>query len=187
MILNIIYLNPYSIFMFYCYDTTVVVMDFLNRVELKPIICLNKEFNTIAKKNYYKFRIIQHHFKRWRKLKCHNNISYCYKISKKELIENKEKYIGENIQFIFIPKPNCNISSCGHKHYILWQCRLRDINYSNDNKNLLGLWISHIGYVDYNLYKRCSCNSGGLVFGSNIDSHSFIKFEEIFSFSLRII
>ena len=186
MIYNIIYSNPYLIFMFYCYDTTTTVMDFLNRVELKPIICLNKEFNTITKKNYYKFRIIQHHFKRWRRLKCHNNISYCYKISKKELIENKEKYIGKTIQFIIIPRPNCNVSSCGYRHYIMWQCKLRDIKCPN-YKDLFGLLVSHVGYVDYNVYKKCGCNSGGIQFGSNIDSHTFLKFEKIFSFSLRII
>lgn len=172
--------------MFNCYDTTTVVMDFLNRPELKKIICLNKEFNTIAKQNYYKFRIIQHHFKRWRRLKCHNNISYCYKISKKELIENKEKYIGKTIQFIIIPKPNCNVSSCGYRHYIMWQCKLRDIKCPND-KDLFGLSVSHVGYVDYNVYKRCGCNSGGIQFGSNIDSYTFFRFERILSFSLRII
>ena len=68
----------------------------------------------------------------------------------------------------------------------LWQSKLRDIKCPND-KNLFGLLVSHIGYVDYNVYKRCNCNSGGIQFGSNIDSHTFLKFEKIFSFSLRII
>ena len=138
--------------MFYCYDTTTIIMDFLTRKQLKPILCINKEFNKIKNKNYYKIRILQNFLKKNKRLKCHLNRHFCFKISKEELIENKEKYIGKVIQFIIIPKPFVNISFCGYTHFIMWECVLvntRNLNNTEDN----GVLVNRIGQIDFNIYK----------------------------------
>ena len=172
--------------MFYCYDTTTVIMDFLTRKQLRSILCLNKEFNQIKNENYYKCRILQNFFKRNRRLKCHLNRRFCYKVSKKELMKNKEKYIGKVIQFIIIPKPTTNISFCGHKHYIMWECVLLDTR-NPSNLEDKGILVNHVGNVDFNVYQRCNCNSGRMSLGSNSDTYTFLNFKILFNLSFRIL
>ena len=67
--------------MFGCYDTTTVIMNFLNKPDCEILIQLNKNFYKIKKTIYYKIRILQYFIRNInRKLKCFFNDQYCFLI-----------------------------------------------------------------------------------------------------------
>ena len=108
-------------YIFGCLDTTTVVMDYLTRQEIKPLLCLNKDFNNIRNNGYHSIRVVQDFIKKNKKLKCHENRYNCKKISLKELYQHSSKYIGKTIQFILSSNQK-SYQKCFHN--ILWHCKL---------------------------------------------------------------
>ena len=69
---------------FGCEDTTTVVMDYLSRKEIRPLLCINKDFYNIRNNGYYSIRVVQDFFKP-KKIKCHENKHYCKKITLQDI------------------------------------------------------------------------------------------------------
>ena len=180
-------------YIFGCQDTTTVVMDYLTRQEIKPLLCLNKDFNNIRNNGYHSIRVVQDFIKKNKKLKCHENRYNCKKISLKELYLNSSKYIGKTIQFILISNKQ-SYQKCVHN--ILWHCKLGGItlpyNYNNygdngDNDDN-GILAIHEGHINNNIYSTCDCfNNTSTLQLDSPNSFIFFKNSNIYSHSVRII
>ena len=144
-----------AVIIFGCEDTTTVVMDYMTRKEIRPLLSINKDFYNIRNNGYYSIRVVQNFFKKYKKIKCHENKHYCKKTTLQDLYENSNKYIGKSIQFILKP------SNIGHQeciHNIMWQCKFggttRPNNFDLTNKGILGI---HLGHIHRNIHSTCSC------------------------------
>ena len=171
--------------MFGCYDTTTVIMDFLNKSDCKIITQLDKNFYKIKNNRYYKIRILQCFIRNInRKLKCFFNDQYCKKITFKQLENNIDKYVGKTIQFI-LKSPFKTKFICEKYHYTLWECKLkyRDNNYFKDIK---GINTSHNGRINFNILNKCDCESRISIFAKT-PIETFFGYYNIFEFSLRVI
>ena len=173
---------------FGCQDTTTVIMDYLSRKEIRPLLCLNKDFYNIRNNGYYSIRVIQDFIKKNKKLKCHENKYYCTKIKLNELLKNSEKYIGKTIQFIIKRK------YVNPKSYILWHCK-----FGGSTINPLtffphppyhqrqGIVAVHTGYINQNIYSNCSCDANITKLDNNNAFTFFGRNHDIYEHSLRII
>ena len=171
---------------FGCEDTTTVVMNYLTRKEIRPLLCINKDFYNIRNNGYYSIRVIQEFFKP-KKIKCHENKHYCKKITLQDLYNNVNNYIGKNIQFILKSK-NIGHNECIHN--IMWLCKFGGTTrpYNNFNFRDKGIMAIHVGHVNKNIYNNCSCehelqelNNG------NIFTYFTEKYHHIYPHSIRII
>tara|TARA_B100000212_G_C27228514_1_gene470520 strand:+ start:128 stop:652 length:525 start_codon:yes stop_codon:yes gene_type:complete len=139
---------------FGCEDTTTVVMNYLTRKEIRPLLCINKDFYNIRNNGYYSIRVVQHFFKH-KKIKCHENKHYCKKITLQDLYQDSDEYIGKSIQFILKPT---NIGNQECIHNTMWECKFGGTttpnNFNLTNKGILGI---HIGHINHNIYSTCSC------------------------------
>jgi len=163
--------------MFICYDITTDILDNLSYDKLKQILSINNEFYNLKKTMYYKIRILQN----WRIPKCHINEKKCYKVSFLNLVKNKNKYVGKRLQFILKTQPGLNISFCGNKHYILWECILYNIK-----NNIMEICNKKICF---DVFNRCNCNQSIEImnYEDEVRGNSIIKFDRIHQFSLRVI
>ena len=171
---------------FGCEDTTTVVMNYLTRKEIRPLLCINKDFYNIRNNGYYSIRVDQDFFKP-KKIKCHENKHYCKKITLQDLYNNVNNYIGKSIQFIL--KPN----NIGHKecvHNIMWQCKFggttRPNNYFNFRDK--GITAIHKGHINRNIYNTCSCEHERQELNSEMTFTYFTeKYHHIYPHSIRVI
>ena len=171
---------------FGCEDTTTVVMNYLTRKEIRPLLCINKDFYNIRNNGYYSIRVVQDFFKP-KKIKCHENKHYCTKITLQDLYKNSDKYIGKSIQFII--KPNY-IGDQECIHNIMWQCKLggttRPNNYFNFRDK--GITAIHKGHINRNIYNTCSCEHERQELNSEMTFTYFTeKYFQIYPHSIRII
>lgn len=176
-------------YIFGCLDTTTVVMDYLTRQEIKPLLCLNKDFNNIRNNGYHSIRVVQDFIKKNKKLKCHENRYNCRKISLKELYQHSSKYIGKTIQFILRSNQK-SYQKCFHN--ILWHCKLGGItlpyNYNYKNYGDNGILAIHEGHINNNIYSTCDCfNNTSTLKLDSPNSFTFFNNSNIYSHSVRII
>ena len=171
---------------FGCEDTTTVVMDYLSRKEIRPLLCINKDFYNIRNNGYYSIRVVQNFFKKYKKIKCHENKYYCKKTTLQDLYENSNKYIGKSIQFIFKP---CNIGHQECIHNIMWQCKFGGIFRPNNfNSQTKGIMAIHKGHINRNIYNTCSCEHDRQELNSEMTFTYFTeKYHHVYPHSIRVI
>ena len=172
-------------YIFGCQDTTTVVMDYLSRKEIRPLLCINKDFYNIRNNGYYSIRVVQDFFKP-KKIKCHENKHYCTKITLQDLYKNSDEYIGKNIQFIIKPK------NIGHKeciHNILWQCKFGGIFRPNNfNFQTKGIMAIHKGHINRNIYNTCSCEHERQELDNEYTFTYFTeKYHHVYPHSIRVL
>ena len=189
-------------YLFGCFDTTTHVMNYLTKKECKPILCLNNDCNAIKKHAYFKQRTIKNFVITHKRLKCHLNENYCYKVSHKELVDNQDKYIGETIQFLLKPWGTSVVSWEGTTGYyedevlrdidgepifpVLWECKLLGLSNPNDLSNFKnGITVAHIGKIgrSYNPQNENIISH----FISSEDAYTFFDMSRIYKNSLRIL
>tara|TARA_B100000524_G_scaffold215199_1_gene112972 strand:- start:5686 stop:6174 length:489 start_codon:yes stop_codon:yes gene_type:complete len=161
--------------MFICYDITTNIFDNLSYRDLKYIILINKEFYNTKKSKYYKIRLLQN----LKPIKCHFNEKRCCKISAENVLKNKNKYIGKRFQFIIKYNKNLNISFCKNKHYILWEFILFDII-----DNIMEIQNKKICF---NIHNRCNCNNSIIESNNVSENYFFVKFNNFYPHSLRLL
>ena len=165
---------------FGCQDTTTVVMNYLTRKELTPLLCINKDFYNIRNNGYYSIRVVQDFFNNYKKTKCHENKYYCKKITLSELLKNSEKYIGKTIQFILKRFMSSN--------KILWHCTFSGIYGLHDFQapDRQGILAMHKGHIWQNMCKDCNRNPVITTLDYE-NSYTFFKREKIYEYSIRVI
>jgi len=172
-----------------CQDTTTVVMNYLSLKQIRILLCVNKYLYTIRNNPYYSIRVIQEFFKKYKKIKCHENKYSCTKITLSHLIDNSLKYIGKTIQFI--------LRKTGSSNKVLWHCKFGGSHLRQNNTEDLehvffsspleqGIIAVHVGHVNPNIYSKSSYNRNGRKLD---DPEVFIFFErdKIYEYSIRII
>ena len=163
-----------------CQDTATVVMNYLSLKQVRMLLCVNTHLYTIRNIRYYSIRVIQEFFKKYKKIKCHENKYSCTKITLTHLIDNSLKYMGKTIQFI--------LRKTGSSNKVLWHCKFGGSYLPQYNTQDLeqGIVAIHVGHVNPNIYSKLSCNSNGRKLD---DPEVFIFFErdKIYEYSIRII
>ena len=174
-------------YIFGCEDTTTIIMDSLTLEKIRVLLCINKDFYNIKNNGYYSIRVIQEFFKKYKKIKCHENKYSCKKITLSQLLKNSEKYIGKTIQFI-MPLEKIAYKPC---HHTLWHCKFGGssippnlINVFNDKQ---GIIAKHLGHINHNIYPKSSSDIP-ITKLDNEDSFTFFgKTHKIYEYSVRII
>lgn len=171
---------------FGCEDTTTIVMNYLSRKEIIPLLCINKDFNNIKNNGYYSIRVVQEFFNKYKKIKCHENKHYCKKITLQDLYKNFDNYIGKSIQFILKPT---NISHKECVHNIMWQCKFGGIFRPNNfNFQTKGIMAIHKGHINRNIYNTCSHEHERQELNSeNTFTYFTEKYHHIYPHSIRVI
>ena len=174
-----------------CQDTATVVMNYLSLKQVRMLLCVNTHLYTIRNIRYYSIRVIQEFFKKYKKIKCHENKYSCTKITLTHLIDNSLKYMGKTIQFI--------LRKTGSSNKVLWHCKFGGSHLPQHNIEPTtvfrmffsspleqGIIAVHVGHVNANIYSKSSCNRNGRKLD---DPEVFIFFErdKIYEYSIRII
>ena len=172
-----------------CQDTATVVMNYLSLKQVRMLLCVNKNLYTMRNNPYYSIRVIQEFFKKYKKIKCHENKYSCTKITLTHLIDNSLKYMGKTIQFI--------LRKTGSSNKVLWHCKFGGSHLRQNNTEDLesvffsspleqGIIAVHVGHWNGNIYSKLSCNRNG----RNLDDpevFTFFERENIYEYSVRII
>ena len=163
-----------------CKDTTTVVMNYLSLKQLRSLLCVNTDLYNIRNSRYYSIRVIQEFFKKYKKIKGHENKYSCRKITLTHLIDNSEKYIGKTIQFI--------LRKTASRNKVLWHCKFAGIYRHNHFRvpRREGILAMHIGHIWQNMCKNSNHNRVITKLDYE-DKYTFFLRKCIYEYSVRII